>query len=165
MLASAVEETGVVEMISSKASHRAASKRAKEKEGAKDGERKGSEGARPKAGESSRKFGGTRDEDYDNPDEEFDDEDDVGDYYGDETSLSLSSISAGALRNLELEGYTIEEMQQILYGEYGVKASAMAIRRRLQDSKFQGRRRKKTGKTKKDRQKKRNARLNPRWPR
>ena len=84
-------------------------KKGKGKGGAKDGERKGSEGARPKAGESSRKFGGTRDEDYDNPDEEFDDEDDVGDYYGDETSLSLSSISAGALRNLELEGYTIED--------------------------------------------------------
>ncbi len=136
-------------------------KKGKGKGGGKDGERKGSEGAKPKAGESSRKFGGTRDEDYDNPDEEYNDEEEDEDYYGDEASLSLSSISAGALRNLELEGYTFEEMQQVLYGEYGVKASVVAIRRRLQDSKFQGRRRKKTGKTRKDRQKKRNARLYP----
>ena len=60
-----------------------------------DGERKGSEGARPKVGDSSRKFGGTKDEDYDNPDEEYDD-DDEGDYYGDETTVSLSSVSTGA---------------------------------------------------------------------
>ncbi len=137
-------------------------KKGKSRGAAKDGERKGSEGAKPKSGPGDRKFGGTRDEDYDNPDEEYvdDDDDDVGDYYGDETTVSLASISTGAIRSLELEGYSLEEMQMILYGEYGVKASAMAIRRRLQDARSMGRRKKKTGKTRKDRQKKRNARFN-----
>lgn len=138
-------------------------KKGKGKGAAKDGERKGSEGAKPKTGSGDRKFGGTKDEDYDNPDEEYmddDDGDDVGDYYGDEINVSLASISTGAIRSLELEGYSLEEMQMILYGEYGVKASVVAIRRRLQDARFQGRRKKKTGKTRKDRQKKRNARFN-----
>ena len=71
-------------------------KKGKGKGGGKDGERKGSEGAKPKAGESSRKFGGTRDEDYDNPDEEYNDEEEDEDYYGDEASLSLSPASLQA---------------------------------------------------------------------
>jgi translation initiation factor IF-2 len=130
-------------------------KKGKGKGAVKEGERKGSEGAKPKTGP------GKLDADYDNPDEEYEDDhdDEEEDYYGDESSMSLSSISTGAIRNFELEGYSLEDMQMILYGEYGVKASIVAIRRRLQDARSQGRR-KKTGKTRKSRQKKRNARFN-----
>lgn len=48
-------------------------------------------------------------------------------------------------------------MQMILYGEYGIKTSISAIKWRLQDAKSERKGKKRTGKTKKDRQKARNA--------
>lgn len=130
----------------------------------KEGERKGSEGSRPKGSTGRRE----RDEGGDEDGEAFEDGDDVAgmdgdesDYYGDETNVSLSSISANALRNMESEGYSLEEMQMSLYGEYGVKASVSAIKRRLLDDQSERKRKKKTGKTRRDRTKARNERFNP----
>ena len=99
--------------------------------------------------------------------EEFDEEvsEDVGDdkldgvYYGDEVNRGLSSISAGDLQTMEREGYSLEEMQMTLYGEYGVKTSLSAIKRRLQDDKSERKGKKRTGKTRRDRTKARNARF------
>lgn len=119
-------------------------------------ERKGSEGTKPKNSGSDRRLGTEeRDDEYD------DEEDDDDDYYGDEINVSLSIVPPGALRTMEQEGYSLEEMQMSVYSEYGVKASIMAIRRKLQESRNMRRGKKKTGKTRRERSKKRNARFNP----
>ena len=128
----------------------------------KEGERKGSEGSRPKGSTGRRE----RDDGGEDDGEMYEDGDDLGvdeesDYYGDETNVSLASISANALRTMESEGFTLEEMQMSLYGEYGVKASISAIKRRLLDDQSERKRKKKTGKTRRDRTKARNERYNP----
>lgn len=75
-------------------------KKGKGKGAVKEGERKGSEGAKPKTGP------GKLDADYDNPDEEYEDDhdDEEEDYYGDESSMSLSSISTGGHSQLRAGG-------------------------------------------------------------
>eukprot|EP01038_Epipyxis_sp_PR26KG_P014857 gene14857-19971_t len=83
------------------------------------------------------------------------------DYYGDDSNLGLSSVSSTVLQNMDAEGFTLEEMQVALYGEYGVKVSMGAIKKRLNDDKSEKKRRKKTGKTKRDKMKIRNAKRNP----
>lgn len=127
----------------------------------KDGERKGSEGSRPKGSPGKME---QRDDDDDEIYNEDGDDSELGDeddYYGDESSMSLASVSASALRNMESEGFSLEEMQMSLYGEYGVKATASAIKRRLQDDQSDRKRKKKTGKTRRDRNKARNEKWNP----
>lgn len=137
----------------------------------KDGERKGSEGQRPGSRADDDHPGGGRklsssndyadDDDYTSLDSDIDVEDELEeeDYYGDEAGASLSSVPIHALRNMELEGYSLEEMQMTLYGEYGVKATMSAIRKRLIDSASEKRKKVRTGKTKRDRNKARNIRI------
>ena len=95
-------------------------------------------------------------------DEEFSDDDggeEVVDY-GDELNKGLSSISAGDLQRMEQDGYSLEEMQMTLYGEYGIKSSLSAIRRKLQEDKKERKGKVRTGKTRRDRTKARNAKYN-----
>jgi len=141
---------------------------ARGKGASKEGERKGSEGSRPKSSsERNSRDNGDFDEegDYEGDSESL--EGDMGsgemdaDYYGDESNRGLSSVSAAALRNMETEGFSLEEMQMALYGEYGVKASVSAIKRRLLDDQSDRKRKKKTGKTRRDKNKARNARFRP----
>jgi len=137
---------------------------ARAKGGGKDVERKGSEGGRPKSSSTGRRG---RNEGEDSDDTLYDDEEGEGgagmdleaDYYGDEASVSLGTVPSSALRTMENEGFSLEEIQMSLYGEYGIKASISSIKRRLQDDQMS--RRKKTGKTKRDRTKARNERWNP----
>lgn len=65
--------------------------------------------------------------------------------------MSLFSVSVDALRNMELEGFTLEEIQMSLYGEYGIKASMGAIKKRMMDAASDKKSRKKTGKTRRGR--------------
>ena len=95
-------------------------------------------------------------------DEEFS-EDDEGEEvvdYGDEVNRGLSSISAGDLQRMEQDGYSLEEMQMTLYGEYGIKSSLTAIKRKLQEDKKERKGKVRTGKTRRDRTKARNAKYN-----
>jgi translation initiation factor IF-2 len=62
---------------------------------------------------------------------------------------------------METEGYSLEEMQMAIYGEFGIKVSINALKRRLFDDKSERRGKKRTGKTRRDRSKARNARFNP----
>lgn len=121
------------------------------------------EGGKPKSSSSRRSKGeGVEDDEveYEDDEEEGGMEEDAA-YYGDEENRSLSSVSAGNLQTMEREGYSLEEIQLTLYGEYGVKASLGAIRKRLQEDKSEKKGRKKTGKTRRDRTKARNARHSP----
>ena len=88
-------------------------------------------------------------------------EDNEEDYYGEESNFNLQNVPAGALQSMESEGYTLEEMQLSLYGEYGIKVSMNALKRRLQDDKSERKGRKKTGKTRREKNKARNLRFNP----
>eukprot|EP01041_Mallomonas_annulata_P004903 gene4903-9777_t len=123
----------------------------------KEVERKGSEGSRPKSSETSRRSKDDGDEDVE------DDEDEGGvadeNYYGDDSSIGLANVPAAALRNMDMEGYTLEEMQISMYGEYGVKASLGAIKRRLKDDASEKKGKKRSGKTRRDRQNVRNQRF------
>ena len=127
--------------------------------GAKEADRKLSEG-KPKTS-TKRGANGEPEDDYEMYDDDVDLAEGSPDYYGDEENVSLSSISAGTLIAYEQEGLSLEDIQLSLYGEYGIKASLNAIKRRLQDDKMEKKGRKKTGKTRKDRTKARNARLHP----
>jgi len=127
--------------------------------GAKEADRKLSEG-KPKTS-TKRGANGEPEDDYETYDDDGDLAEGSPDYYGDEENVSLSSISAGTLIAYEQEGLSLEDIQLSLYGEYGIKASLNAIKRRLQDDKMEKKGRKKTGKTRKDRTKARNARLHP----
>jgi translation initiation factor IF-2 len=73
---------------------------------------------------------------------------------------TFSSVSSNELREMELEGLSLEEMQIALYGEYGLQVSASAIRKRLSDDKSE-RSSRKTGKTKREKTKARKTRLIP----
>eukprot|EP01035_Chromulina_nebulosa_P018582 gene18582-24308_t len=64
--------------------------------------------------------------------------------------VSLASLSGNVLREMELEGFTFDEMQLAIFGEYGIKASIPAIKRRLQDDKSDKKSRKKSGKTRRE---------------
>lgn len=75
--------------------------------------------------------------------------------------MSLSSVSADELREMETDGFSLEEIQMSLYGEYGIKASVQAIRRRLADDKVERKSKSRTGKTKRERNKAKQNRLNP----
>lgn len=105
----------------------------------------------------------SKDDDFDDYDDDDEGayEEDASDYYGDESNVSLSTVPFGALQNMQNEGYTLEDIQLALYGEYGVKASLNALKKRLLDDKFARKTKKKTGKTKKERTKARNARYSP----
>lgn len=128
----------------------------------KEGERKGSEGSRPKSDSSGSRG---RSSVLDDDDEEVEVEVEAGgqgfdeDYYGDESNLGLSSISASTLFNLEAQGFSLEEIQMTLYGEYGVKVSVGAIRKRLKDDANEKKFKKKSGKTRRDRANVRNQRM------
>ena len=90
------------------------------------------------------------DDDYDEPDEE---------YYGDDEPNDLSIVPPSSLRNMEAEGFSLEDIQLSIYGEYGIKASISQIRNKMRDDrrkKFKGR----TGKTKRERVKAKLARQN-----
>lgn len=99
-------------------------------------------------------------------------DDDDDDYYGyndeslnadpfgtedDDAFVSLSTLPAGALRQMEDEGLSLDEIQLAIFGEYGIKASVGAIRKRLIDDKSEKRRFKKSGKTRRERNKARQA--------
>lgn len=137
------------------------------KGGNRDGERKGSEGARPRDQSSTRRNSGFHaelDSSYDSSYTSYDDREyDSSDYYGEEVRAGLSSISSGELASMNAQGLSLEEMQMAIYGEYGIKVTSSAIRRRLQDDKFprNTKSKKKTGKTRRDRNKARNARRFP----
>ena len=126
----------------------------------------GAKGAKGKDGEEGegRKARGTttRRSNVVGEDEEFTEDDGVEEVvdYGDESNRGLSSISAGDLQRMEQEGYSLEEMQMTLYGEYGIKSSLSAIRRKLQDDKKERKGKVRTGKTRRDRTKARNAKYN-----
>ena len=120
-------------------------------------ERKGSEGAKPKAKEGRRgKASYTTDDDGD----DYDDDGEYDDYFGEDSGVtSISDIPVSAIKNMEQEGFSWEEIQIALYGEYGIKVSVAAIRKKLREGNRKGTKR--TGKTRKERQKSRNARQNP----
>ena len=88
----------------------------------------------------------------------YSDEAPEADYYGDEVNLGLSSIGAGVLQTMEREGLSTDAMQIALYSEYGVKASLNAIRKRVRDDMSMRKFKKKTGKTRKENWKAREAR-------
>ena len=75
--------------------------------------------------------------------------------------MSLASVSADELREMEMDGFSLEEIQMSLYGEYGIKVSVQAIRRRLADDKSERKSKTRTGKTKRERNKAKQNRLNP----
>lgn len=125
----------------------------------KAAERKGSEGGRPKEGEErTRSKKSSSGEDFDEEDEGESSEED---YFGDEELVGLSSVPFYVLKSMETEGYSFEEMQTTLYGEYGVKVSVNSIRRRLVEESREKKKGAKTGKTRRDKQKVRNAQRRP----
>ena len=113
----------------------------------------------------NRREGGGRREKKSDSDEDvyYDDDDDssVVDPFGsavdDDAFVSLSTLPAGALRQMDDEGYSVDEIQSAIFGEYGIKASINAIRKRLIDDKSEKRRFKKSGKTRRERSKARQA--------
>jgi GTPase SAR1 family protein len=128
----------------------------------KEGDRKGTGEDFSKTKTSRRTSQDSFDDDLDNNDESYsadsesaamDDED----YYGDDSNIGLSSISAVILQNMELEGMSLEDMQMLLYGEYGLKVNIHALRKRLQDDKSEKKGKKRTGKTRRDKVKLKNA--------
>ena len=122
----------------------------------------GGEGGKPKSSSRRTKEEGVEDDEVEYEEDEADEEaEDDSTYYGDETNRSLSSVSAADLQTMEREGYSLEEIQLTLYGEYGVKASISAIRKRLMEDKSEKKGKKRTGKTRRDRTKARNARHAP----
>ena len=107
-----------------------------------------------------------------NNDEEFDeeelyeDEDSSSayvvesDYYGDEgTNLNLADVPIDSLRSMELEGFSLEDIQMAVYGEFGIKTSIGAIKKRLNDAVNEKKSRKRTGKTRRDRQKAKQSKI------
>jgi small GTP-binding protein len=81
------------------------------------------------------------------------------DYYGDNSVTSFYNIPGSALLEMDNEGFSVEEMQMAVYAEYGIKASESQIRNRLQKEKS-GKGNKKSGKTKRDKAKARQAKYN-----
>jgi len=81
-------------------------------------------------------------------------------YYGDEEEFDLSSVPIESIRNMENEGYTLEDIQLSLYGEYGIKASVNAIRNKIRDEARERKSKGKTGKTRRDKIKAKIARKN-----
>lgn len=95
--------------------------------------------------------------------EESTTEEEDDDYYGDEevTSMTLSSVPADQLRGMEQDGFSFEEIQMSLYGEYGIKVSVQAIKRRLADDKLDRKTGARSGKTRRSKNKARQSRLHP----
>ena len=62
---------------------------------------------------------------------------------------------------METEGFSLDEIQMAIFGEYGVKASVGAIRKRLIDDKIERKFKKKSGKTRREKNKARNAKYQP----
>ena len=90
-------------------------------------------------------------------DDDYDDTDD--EYYGDDEPNDLSIVPPSSLRSMEAEGFSLEDIQLSIYGEYGIKASIGQIRNKIRDDrrkKVKGR----TGKTKRERVKAKLARQN-----
>ena len=85
------------------------------------------------------------------------------DYYGEDegNTFSLSSVPSDQLREMEADGFTLDEIQMTLYCEYGIKISIPAIKRRLADDKSERKSKVRTGKTRKEKIKARQTRLNP----
>ena len=96
----------------------------------------------------------------DDEDEVYD-ADDEEDYFGDEEYVGFSAVPINELKNMEKEGYSYEEMQMTIYGEYGVKVSTLAIRNRLRDESSTSKKKARTGKTRRDRYKARMSARNP----
>lgn len=78
--------------------------------------------------------------------------------FGDERLASLKALPHGVLATLDQDLSSLEDIQLALYGEYGIKASISAIKRRLDEDKFD--KRKRTGKTKREKAKARSGARN-----
>ena len=104
----------------------------------------------------------SRVDDDDDDDAEYDEIYDSGEgYYGDESSTDLSVVPPATLRNMEAEGYSLEEIQMAVYGEYGVKASISLIKKKMRDDNSNRKSNSRTGKTRRSKTKERNARYAP----
>jgi translation initiation factor IF-2 len=124
----------------------------KKSAGGDDTKRKGSEGARPKGKEER----GKGKNNFDDDDDYVEDEDDE-DYFGDTSAKAgLSSVPVYALKRMEQDGLSFEDMQVAVYVEYGVKVSVSALRRRIIEGSRQ--KRKRNGKTRRDRANRREQR-------
>lgn len=75
--------------------------------------------------------------------------------------MTLSSVPADQLREMEQDGFSFEDIQMSLYGEYGIKVSIQAIKRRLADDKLDRKSNARTGKTRREKNKARQSRLHP----
>ena len=136
----------------------------------KKGLKKTEDGLRRNGGESERENKKSRRNV--NNDEEFDEEDLYeddnsssnyvveSDYFGDEgTNLNLADVPIDSLRSMEAEGFSLEDMQMAVYGEFGIKTSIGAIKKRLNDAVNEKKSRKRTGKTRRDRQKAKQSKI------
>jgi len=99
---------------------------------------------------------------FDDNNEGFDDDqiESEDDFYGEEES-DLSILPPNSLKNMEAEGYSLEDIQMSIYGEYGIKTTINAIKNRIRD---EGRDRKnnfRTGKTRREKIKAKTNKLNP----
>ena len=126
---------------------------------------KGDKGGDGEEGRSSenRRGGGYQSRAEDDMTEDVSDDGDSNDYYGDEevVAVSLASVPADQLREMELDGFSLDDIQMSLYGEYGLKVSVQAIKRRMMDDKSERKGKVRTGKTRREKNKARQSRLHP----
>lgn len=100
------------------------------------------------------------DDDFYEYDEGSNSNDPFGSLEGEDDSyVSLSELPAGVLREMVAEGFTIDDIQISIFGEYGIKASIQAIKQRLLNDKSERKRKVKTGKTRREKNKARNAKF------
>lgn len=71
-------------------------------------------------------------------------------------AAGLRGLPNGVLAGMDKEMTSLEDIQLALYGEYGIKAPLVAIKRRIDDEKFEHRK-KRTGKTRREKAKARNS--------
>jgi len=97
----------------------------------KEEERKG----RPKGSSNDKKSGSGSDDD-DDYDISLEEEQEALERIGSSSEddyVSLSTLSADSLREMESEGLSLEEIQLAVFGEYGIKASLSSLKKRIQD--------------------------------
>lgn len=123
-------------------------------------EKKGAESRQKSDGEERSRKGKPSDQSLLDDEDIYEDEEEE-DYYGDEEYVGLSAVPMNELQDMEREGYSLEEIQMTIYGEYGVKVSTSALRKRLQESSKTFKKKTRTGKTWRDRQKARKNARNP----
>ena len=125
-------------------------------------DKKGAESRQKGDGEERSRKGKPSDSSLLDDDEEdmYDAEEDE-DYFGDEEYVGFSAVPINELKDMEKEGYSYEEMQMTIYGEYGVKVSTLAIRNRLRDESSTSKKKARTGKTRRDRYKAKMSARNP----